>query len=170
MNIFSSPLLTGCILLSTPLTSLSIFKFLCQFLPLLHSSVYNLPFPIHLSFHSHSDKISYSSGSCHMLMFLCSELRQQMNSLEERIKKQLTRAASDLCLEPNKSIKLESNAQMGYFFRVTLKVSHRAASAFVYLYTFSLVRFLQDAKINQFVLLHQCGHQSLHLSTASLPI
>jgi hypothetical protein len=53
-----------------------------------------------------------------------------MDSLEERIKKQLTRAASDLCLEPNKTIKLESNAQMGYFFRVTLKVmTHIAISA-----------------------------------------
>jgi MutS family domain IV. len=56
-----------------------------------------------------------------------------MNSLEERIKKQLTRAANDLCLEPNKSIKLESNAQMGYFFRVTLKVSRLATSVlFIY--------------------------------------
>lgn len=45
-----------------------------------------------------------------------------MDSLEERIKQQLTRAASDLRLEPNKTVKLESNAQMGYFFRVTLKV------------------------------------------------
>ncbi|KAJ4452329.1 hypothetical protein ANN_03854 [Periplaneta americana] len=49
------------------------------------------------------------------------ELRETMDSLEERIKKQLTRAASDLCLEPNKTLKLESNAQLGYFFRVTLK-------------------------------------------------
>jgi hypothetical protein len=105
-----------------------------------------------------------------MLMFLCSELRQQMNSLEERIKKQLTRAANDLCLEPNKSIKLESNAQMGYFFRVTLKVSYFATSAFVRLYTFSLTWLLQDAKINQFVLLPQCGHQSLHLSTVPMSI
>jgi len=105
-----------------------------------------------------------------MLMFLCSELRQQMNSLEERIKKQLTRAANDLCLEPNKSIKLESNAQMGYFFRVTLKVSHLATSAFVHLYTFSLTWLLQDAKINQFVLLPQCGHPSLHLSTVPLSV
>jgi len=100
----------------------------------------------------------------------CSELRQLMNSLEERVKKQLTRAASDLCLEPNKSIKLESNAQMGYFFRVTLKVSHLATSAFVYLYTFSLAQLLQEAKINRFVVLPQCGHQSLHLSTAPLSI
>jgi DNA mismatch repair protein MSH2 len=59
-------------------------------------------------------------------VFLCAELRETMDSLEERIKKQLTRAASDLCLEPNKTIKLESNAQMGYFFRVTLKVRHLA--------------------------------------------
>lgn len=58
-----------------------------------------------------------------------------MDSLEERIKKQLTCAASDLCLEPNKTIKLESNAQMGYFFRVTLKVmthSERIISLFTH--------------------------------------
>lgn len=59
-------------------------------------------------------------------MFLCAELRQMMDSLEERIKKQLTCAARDLGLEPNKTVKLESNAQMGYFFRVTLKVRHLA--------------------------------------------
>lgn len=59
-------------------------------------------------------------------MFLYAELREMMDSLEERIKKQLTRAASDLGLEPNKTIKLESNAQMGYFLRVTLKVRHLA--------------------------------------------
>ena len=70
-------------------------------------------------------------------MSLCSELRQLMNSLEERIKKQLTRAASDLCLEPNKSIKLESNAQMGYFFRVTLKVSHLSLHLHLFIYTLS---------------------------------
>lgn len=52
-----------------------------------------------------------------------------MDSLEERIKKQLTRAASDLCLEPNKTIKLESNAQMGYYFRVTLKVMTHIATS-----------------------------------------
>ena len=79
-------------------------------------------------------------------------------------------AANDLCLEPNKSIKLQSNAQMCCFFRATLNVSRLATSTFVYLYTFSLSWILQDAKINQFVLLPQCGHQSLDLSTASLSI
>jgi DNA mismatch repair protein MSH2 len=63
---------------------------------------------------------------------LYAELRKTMDSLEERIKKQLTRAASDLGLEPNKTIKLESNAQMGYFFRVTLKVRHLALCTSVY--------------------------------------
>ncbi|PSN55331.1 DNA mismatch repair protein Msh2 [Blattella germanica] len=48
-------------------------------------------------------------------------LRNTMDNLEERIKKQLTRAASDLGLEANKTIKMESTAQLGYFFRVTLK-------------------------------------------------
>jgi hypothetical protein len=54
--------------------------------------------------------------------------------------------------------------------RIRVKVSHLAISTFVYLYTFSLAWLLQDAKINHFVLLPQCGHQSLHLSTASLSI
>lgn len=48
-------------------------------------------------------------------------LREKMNSLEEDIKKQLTKAANDLSLIASKTIKLESNAQFGYFFRVTLK-------------------------------------------------
>ncbi|KAB7498881.1 DNA mismatch repair protein Msh2 [Armadillidium nasatum] len=50
-----------------------------------------------------------------------SELREQMDELEEGIQKELRKAANDLNLESGKSIKLESNNQLGYFFRVTLK-------------------------------------------------
>jgi hypothetical protein len=82
-------------------------------------------------------------------------LYQLVNSLEQCIKKQFTQAAIDLCLEPSKSIKLESNAQMGYFFQATRKVSHLATCTAIYLYTSSLAWLLQDAKINQFVLLPQ---------------
>lgn len=45
-----------------------------------------------------------------------------MNGLEEEIEGQLRKAAKDLCLEAGKTIKLESNSQFGYFFRITLKV------------------------------------------------
>ncbi|KAK4320785.1 hypothetical protein Pmani_008361 [Petrolisthes manimaculis] len=49
------------------------------------------------------------------------ELRTTMNGLEEEIEGQLRKAAKDLCLEAAKTIKLESNSQLGYFFRITLK-------------------------------------------------
>ncbi|KAK3791475.1 hypothetical protein RRG08_046627 [Elysia crispata] len=49
------------------------------------------------------------------------ELRSRMESLEESIRGELTRAGRDLGLEPGKTIKLESSSQLGYFFRVTRK-------------------------------------------------
>ncbi|RZF46275.1 hypothetical protein LSTR_LSTR015192 [Laodelphax striatellus] len=49
------------------------------------------------------------------------EMREKMNELEDKIKSQLNKAARDLSLEPHKTIKLESNSQYGYFFRVSLK-------------------------------------------------
>lgn len=49
------------------------------------------------------------------------ELKQEMDSSQSKAERLLSRVASDLGLETNKSVKLESNAQIGYFFRVTLK-------------------------------------------------
>ncbi|XP_060580063.1 DNA mismatch repair protein Msh2-like [Ruditapes philippinarum] len=48
-------------------------------------------------------------------------LKEKMDKLEDNIKGQLNKVCMDLGLEPNKVLKLESNAQLGYFFRVTLK-------------------------------------------------
>ena len=39
-------------------------------------------------------------------------------------------AAKDLSLEPNKIIKLDSNAQIGYFYRITRKVHIRSLRNF----------------------------------------
>lgn len=44
-----------------------------------------------------------------------------MDEIEEIIQQQLSKAADDLNMEAGKAIKLESNQQYGYFFRITLK-------------------------------------------------
>ncbi|WAR07976.1 MSH2-like protein [Mya arenaria] len=48
-------------------------------------------------------------------------LKERIDSLEESIKGQMNKVSRDLGLEPNKVLKLESSAQLGYYFRVTLK-------------------------------------------------
>ena len=45
-----------------------------------------------------------------------------MDNLEEEIQGQMRKVSNDLCLESGKSLKLESNSQLGYHFRITLKV------------------------------------------------
>jgi DNA mismatch repair protein MSH2 len=45
-----------------------------------------------------------------------------MDEVETKMGELLYKVAKELDLEANKSVKLESNAQHGHFFRVTLKV------------------------------------------------
>ncbi|XP_073259189.1 DNA mismatch repair protein Msh2-like [Porites lutea] len=49
------------------------------------------------------------------------ECREKMDEILEEIPVELNKAARDLGLEAGKSIKLESNNQFGYFFRITKK-------------------------------------------------
>lgn len=49
------------------------------------------------------------------------ELRTQMDKLTPLMEKELKKCGYDLGLEPGKTIKLESTAQLGYFFRTTNK-------------------------------------------------
>ena len=50
------------------------------------------------------------------------ECKQNMQEMTEQLSTELNKAARDLSLEPGKTIKLESNAAIGHYFRVTLKV------------------------------------------------
>ncbi|XP_044597120.1 DNA mismatch repair protein Msh2 isoform X2 [Cotesia glomerata] len=58
-------------------------------------------------------KPSYSSD--------LTELNESIEKLKKKMKSQLSKAAEDLGLEAEKSIKLECTSQQGYFFRVTMK-------------------------------------------------
>jgi len=49
------------------------------------------------------------------------ELKKQLDECESEAELTLSAVASDLKLESGKSVKLESNGQVGFFFRVTLK-------------------------------------------------
>lgn len=53
------------------------------------------------------------------------EFKNEMDSIQTEMGDLLYKVAKELGLEANKSVKLESNSQNGYFFRVTLKVSLR---------------------------------------------
>ena len=49
------------------------------------------------------------------------ELKSTMNETEEEIQAQSRKVANDLSIDTSKTLKLESNQQFGYYFRVTLK-------------------------------------------------
>ncbi|XP_034173132.2 DNA mismatch repair protein spel1 [Osmia lignaria lignaria] len=49
------------------------------------------------------------------------ELKSIMDEMEKKLQAQLNKVADDLSIEAGKTLKLESNQQFGYYFRVTLK-------------------------------------------------
>ena len=53
---------------------------------------------------------------------LPTELREKLTDLENSMKSLLNTVVKDLGLADSKTVKLDSNSQLGYFFRVTLKV------------------------------------------------
>ncbi|XP_064405343.1 DNA mismatch repair protein Msh2-like isoform X2 [Halichondria panicea] len=65
------------------------------------------------------------------------QLRQEMEELESKMNSQCRKAANELGLEPLKTIKLESNSQLGHYLRITKKVDKclRGQSKFITLET-----------------------------------
>lgn len=51
------------------------------------------------------------------------ECKDNLDYVVTQLESELSKAARDLGLEKGKTIKLESNSQLGHYFRVTLKVS-----------------------------------------------
>ncbi|XP_012264178.2 DNA mismatch repair protein Msh2 [Athalia rosae] len=49
------------------------------------------------------------------------ELKLKMTEMEEEIQSQINKVAQDLSLDAGKTLKIESNQQIGYYFRITLK-------------------------------------------------
>lgn len=49
------------------------------------------------------------------------EHKSNMEEVEEKLNRQLHKAADDLSMDAGKTIKLESNQLNGYYFRITLK-------------------------------------------------
>lgn len=60
----------------------------------------------------------------YVFLNLISELRTDLETVDSNIKKELNRVGKDLNLEPEKTLKLETSNQLGYFFRITRKVKN----------------------------------------------
>lgn len=56
------------------------------------------------------------------------ELKSNMQQKEEKMQSALKKAADDLDMEAGKSIKLETNAQFGYHFKISLKEEKKVRS------------------------------------------
>ena len=68
------------------------------------------------------DEICPLLTPCHCVCVCVIELRREMDELEGKMQAVFRTAASELGLEPVKTIRLESSAQLGHFLRVTKKV------------------------------------------------
>lgn len=64
-----------------------------------------------------------------------------MNELEGEMQKQLRRTANDLSLEAGKTLKMESNTLLGFYFRITLKV---VDNYYLLTFIFSIVMYLDQ--------------------------
>ena len=73
---------------------------------------------------SSTDRVwdTYETRNCKTTKPTIAELWQEMDTVERKMAVQVNVAARDLGLEPHKTVKLESNSQLGHYLRVTRKV------------------------------------------------
>lgn len=81
-------------------------------------------------------------------------MRTKMENLESKMRSQLSKVASALNLQENKTIKLESNSQFGHFLRISLKVVDTKSRNYnnfnILLYLYKSTNYcVQDAKMIQ---------------------
>lgn len=75
------------------------------------------------------------------------EFRSRLNELERQMETELNKSARELNLEPGKSIKLETNSQIGYHFRTSNKKVTPVELILFYISTMNVHQNIKDTNL-----------------------